>query len=87
MKMYFFKYTGGKLLDYFKISKEDTVIIDESDLRQATKDIFYRITTISTEILLILIMMVSNITRTETIFQQERKWDLVLDLRFTVITP
>ena len=42
MKMYFFKYTGGKLLDYFKISKEDTVIIDESDLRQATKDIFLK---------------------------------------------
>ena len=40
--MYFFKYTGGKLLDYFKISKEDTVIIDESDLRQATKDIFLK---------------------------------------------
>ena len=42
MKMYFFKYTGGKLLDYFKISKEDSVIIDESDLRQATKDIFFK---------------------------------------------
>ena len=30
------------MLDYFKISKEDTVIIDESDLRQATKDIFLK---------------------------------------------
>ena len=41
MNIFYFA-SGGNLLDYFKVSKEDSVFVQEPELRRVTWDIFLK---------------------------------------------